>query len=329
VSGPGDDGVELSGHFWTVAPRLAAWLRRPPAPPAVRLRLPFVDAQRGAGHLTAWFDDPPAATAAVVILHGLAGSGESPYARGMAAAARARGLASLRLDLRGAGGEGADFYHAGLTADLRTALAAPALARYDALAVVGFSLGGHLALRWAGEEGEGADPRVVAIATVCAPLDLELGARALDAGRNRIYRKYILDGLKAMAERIERRHPGTIPAPRARRAAAGSIREWDGLVVAPRFGFASAEDYYARASAAPLLARVRVPTWLVAGRHDPMVPRATLEPALERISPAIEATWCERGGHVGMPPGLDLGRPGGRGLANQLAGWIGERLKAR
>ena len=101
-----------------------------------------------------------------------------------------------------------------------------------------------------------------------------------------------------------------------------SIREWDALAVAPRFGFASAEEYYQRASVAPRLHEISTPTWIVVGGRDPMVPPWTVRPALERVSPTTEVTWTARGGHVGFPADLDLGRRGERGLAPQVVSWL-------
>jgi predicted alpha/beta-fold hydrolase len=314
----------LAGHFWTVAPRLASFVVAPAAPPDRRLRIPLVDPVRGELALTARIAEPPGARTVVLVLHGLAGSAESPYARRLAQRLHATGFASLRLDFRGAGGEGPDFYHAGLTDDLRTVLAAPELARFERVAIVGFSLGGHLALRWAGEEGARADPRVFGLVAVSSPLDLELGAQALDAPGNTLYRTYLLRGLRRHAERIERERPGTIGGTRAERVRARTIRAWDALVVAPRWGFASAEDYYARASAAPLLPEVRLPTWVVHAEHDPMVPLWTVREAHRRLPPGVEITLTARGGHVGMPDDLDLGR-GDRGLEVGIVDWLRAR----
>jgi predicted alpha/beta-fold hydrolase len=125
---------------------------------------------------------------------------------------------------------------------------------------------------------------------------------------------------------VERLRP--VPADRARRARVRGIREWDDLIVAPRWGFVSAEDYYARASVAPILDRIAVPAWIIESRNDPMVPVWTLENALERVSPTTEVTWTPRGGHVGMPRDLDLGRPGPKGLHAQLLAWLGAQLAA-
>jgi hypothetical protein len=316
--------VALSGHLWTVAPALASFARRPPVPSARPFRLPLEDPVAGALALTGALHEPAGARTLVVVLHGLGGSCESSYARRFARAAYAAGRACLRLNLRGADLESADFYHAGLTADLDAVLASELAARFAGVALVGFSLGGHTLLRLLGERAGAA--RVAAAVAVCAPLDLERGATALDGPGNALYRRYLLDGLKAMAAAVERLRPGAIAAPAERWRRARGIREWDGLVVAPRWGFASAEDYYARASAGPLLGRIATPTWIVLSGNDPMVPAATVREALAGVSPATEVTWTRRGGHVGFPPGLDLGRSGARGLEGQVLAWLAERL---
>jgi predicted alpha/beta-fold hydrolase len=120
---------------------------------------------------------------------------------------------------------------------------------------------------------------------------------------------------------VAARRPVPVPVERVLRARA--IREWDGLVVAPRFGFTSAEDYYARASVAPRLDRLRPPALLIWSRGDPMVPWATVEPALAALPGGAQVVVSRRGGHVGFPAGVDFGLGGPRGLAAQVAAWIG------
>jgi predicted alpha/beta-fold hydrolase len=252
-----------------------------------------------------------------VLLHGLGGSAESAYLAPVERALVERGWTTLRLNLRGADRDGSDLHHAGLIDDLPRVTAGPGLAGLSSIAIVGFSLGGHVALRFA---AAGAAPRVAAVAAVCPPLDLELGARALDARGASLYRRNVLNGLNAVYAAVAERRTLPVPVERVRRAR--TIREWDGLTVVPRFGFASAEEYYARASVAPILPAIRVPTWIVVGEGDPMVPPATVRGALAAVSASTEVTWSRRGGHVGFPADLDLGRPGPRGLAGQLASWL-------
>jgi predicted alpha/beta-fold hydrolase len=317
--------VRLSGHLWTVVPALRTRLAPPRVPDEERFEVGFEDPVGGALKLTGRLHaarGQAGARTLVVVVHGLAGSCDSSYVRRFVRAAAAAGFATLRLNLRGADGGTPDFYHAGLDADLATVLAAPRLAGFERIFLVGFSLGGHLVLRRAAGD---PDPRVSGVAAVCAPLDLDRGATALDAPGNALYRVYLLDGLRRLADGIERRRPGFLAADRRRRGSVRTIRGWDDLVVAPRWGFDSAEDYYARASVAPRLGAVAVPTWLILAKNDPMVPRGVLEPVLGGVSATTEITWTARGGHVGFPGDLDLGRRGPRGLESQIVAWLLER----
>jgi len=313
----------LSGQLWTVGPAALALVRLPEVPPFEPFRLEVEDPTVGRLTLTGALHSPPATRTLLIALHGLGGSAESSYMRYFARSAVAAGHACLRLNHRGAERQASDYYHAGLTVDLESVLAARELAGFEQVGVVGFSLGGHVALRYAAERPGSTDQRLAAIAAVCAPLDLDRGATALDAPGSWLYRQYLLPGLRSHLDAVEKLRP--VPCDRARRARVGGIREWDGLVVAPRWGFASAEEYYERASVAPILDRIRLPTWIIESENDPMVPVWTLESALSRVSPTTEVTWTPRGGHVGMPRDLDLGRPGPRGLHAQLLAWMREK----
>lgn len=319
-------GTSLSGKFWTVAPAALSYLRPPGTPPHEPFRLTVEEPMVGRLVLSGALHAPASARTLLVALHGLGGSAESSYVRQFSTAAVAAGHACLRLNHRGAGGESSDYYHAGLTADLETVLAAEELRCFERVGVVGFSLGGHVALRYAAERPGTTDPRLVGVAAVCPPLDLEHGATALDAPSAWLYRRYLLPGLRSQLDAVERVRP--VPCGRERRAKVRGIREWDRLVVAPRWGFASAEDYYARASVAPILDRVRLPAWIIEAENDPMVPAWTLRGALERVSPTTEVTWTARGGHVGMPGDVDLGRRGPKGLHAQLLSWIDSAMSA-
>jgi len=257
---------------------------------------------------------------AALLIHGLGGSADSGYLPPFQEALARRGWSSLRLHLRGADRRGDGLHHAGFTDDLPRVLAAPPLDRFRRVALVGFSLGGHVALRFASETG---DRRLAGVVAICSPLDLEAGASAIDRPAAWLYRRYLISSIHEVYAALAKRTVVPTPVERARRAR--TIREWDGLVVAPWFGFTSAEDYYARASVAPRLGTITAPAWIVASEADPMVPPATLKPALAGVSSTTEVTWTRRGGHVGFPRDLDLGRGGPLGLADQVATWLDGR----
>src|SRR5690349_10408712 len=143
--------MALQGHLWTIRPWLLHVLRPRAAPASVPWSAVVDDPRVGPVRLSGLHVARTGARAIVVIVHGLGGDVSGHYMIGAAAAADRAGLASLRLNLRGADGSGDDFYNAGLTEDLRAAIASPALAGYPSIYVLGYSLGGHLTLRYATE----------------------------------------------------------------------------------------------------------------------------------------------------------------------------------
>jgi predicted alpha/beta-fold hydrolase len=302
--------------LWTVLPRARYTLAPWPAPAGEAWSVVVEEPGRGPVVLRGLLRRAPESRAVVVLLHGLGGNADSPYVRSSTAALTAEGVATLRLNLRGADPEGSDFYHAGLTADLAAAVASPELAAYERVYVLGFSLGGHLALRYAAER---PDPRLRAVAAVSAPLELQPAQRAIDRFAAWPYRAYVLGRLKRTYAEIARR--GSVPTPPERVARVRTLRDFDRLTVVPRFGFTSPEDYYARASAGPLLPGLTVPARLVASPGDPMVPSDAIAGAAAR-APGLQVSWVAEGGHVGFPGDLDLGEPGGRGLERQLTSWL-------
>ncbi len=253
----------------------------------------------------------------VILVHGLGGHADSAYMVDAALAVEAAGHSCLRLCLRGAAGSGEDFYHAGLTDDLLAALDHPDFAHYDNLVVVGFSLGGHVALRTA---VEGANDRLRAVAAICPPLDLAAGQAWLDAPPRKIYREYILRELRAMYREVAER--GRAPTPMARVALVRTLREWDALTVVPRFGFDDVDDYYQSMSVGPQLADSSVPTLLVVSRHDPMIPSESIEPLVSSELANLQMCWADTGGHVFFPPAVDLGLGRPQAVVPQALEWL-------
>lgn len=263
----------------------------------------------------------PDADTLVVVVHGLGGHADSAYMVDAAIAIEDAGHACLRLCLRGSQGSGQDIYHAGLIADVRAALAHPDFADYERVWLVGYSLGGHVALR-AGVEGIG-DARLGAVAAVCPPLDLGAVQAWLDAPARKIYREYILRELRSMYRAVAQR--GRAPTPIERVEQVRTLREWDALTVVPRFGFSGPDDYYRQMSVGPHLDRLQVPALLVASRHDPMIPAASIARAAEPAAELLELCWIDQGGHVFFPTLLDAGLSSEPGLMGQTLGWLAAR----
>ncbi len=295
-----------AGHYWTIAADLGARLRPRPAPADGAWSLEVREARYGHVRLGGRLRRADGDTL-VVVVHGLGGDRNSPYMHRAAHAIAARGWSCLRVDMRGADGRGEDYYHAALTSDLHASIAA--CRDFDRVFVLGYSLGGHVALRFS---TEALDPRVAAIAAVCSPLDLGATAAAIDRRRAWPYRHHILRGLVRMYREVARRRDVVAPLDVVKRVT--TIRGWDETVVAPRHGFASADDYYARASVGPRLGELRVRAGWFGTRHDPMVTAATVLPSLQLPHPRLDVRWFERGGHVGFPD--DVG--GGRSLEAEV-----------
>jgi len=309
--------MRVGGHYWTLRGHLGRHLAARSAPPSTPCSLVVDDPRYGPIHLTSRLSHPTAAETLLIVIHGVGGCAESSYAMTMACAAQSRGLAVLRVNLRGADRRGEDIYHGGLTADLDAFVAMPAVERFRDIVVVGYSLGGHLALRWA---TEALDPRVRAVAAVCPPLDLLSCAEAIDRPSGRLYRGHILRQLKEIYGQVAVRRELPAPVEEVRRVR--SMIHFDDLTVAPRHGFINARDYYAKMSVGKRLAQLRVPALIVEAVADPMVPAAGIRPFLDPAPPAVTVHWARRGGHIGFPRGLDLGVTAAPGLDSQVLAWL-------
>lgn len=309
--------MPLSGHLWTVAHKLR---NAGIAPESAPWSLEVADPLRDRVRLTGLLRREPEARALVVVIHGIGGCAEAPYTLPAAAAASAAGMACLRLNLRGCDRRGEDFYHAGLISDLDRVLASPEAVAYDEIYLLGYSIGGHLALAYAAAQ---PDPRLTAVAAVCSPLELAPCAANIDRPALWPYRRYVLTNLKQIYGAVAAQREVTLPFEEARKIT--SLVAWDDVVIAPRWGFEGAADYYAQVSVGGRLDRLAVPALLVAAEHDPMVPAALLRTTLARPAPALEVRWIERGGHVGFPADLDLGLAAPPGLESQIVGWLENR----
>ncbi len=240
----------------------------------------------------------------LVLFHGLEGSTESQYAQAFAAVARERGWDYSVPHFRGCSGElnhAPRAYHSGdheeigwILQRLRARSTAPLLA-------VGISLGGNALMRWAQEAGDSAAGTAASVASVCSPIDLAAAGRAIDRGFNwLVYSRMFLATMKPKALAKWQQHPGLFD--RDRLAAARTLFEFDNVFTAPLHGFKDTPDYWARASAKPHLARIRIPALVLNARNDPFVPAASL-PRPEDVGRFVTLWHPAEGGHVGFPAG--------------------------
>ena len=219
----------------------------------------------------------------------------------MADAALEAGFVVHRFNLRGCGGTeflAPTFCHGGLTADLLSYLLRLDRDRRTPVYLIGFSLGGNIALKLAGELGEDGDRLLAGVCAASAPVDLEASARRLAAPANRLYQWRLLRGLRRRLELVHRAVPDLWPIDGLGQVR--SLLEFDARFTAPRHGFESAEQYYRTQSAAAFLPEIRVPALIVHAKDDPIVPFRQFEHTALAGNPAITLVAPDSGGHLGF-----------------------------
>ena len=250
----------------------------------------------------------------IVMLHGLEGSAEAGYIRSLAAAALRAGYAAHTFHMRTCGGTEhlcKTLYHAGLTSDLASVLDEFRRASRRPVFLVGFSLGGNVVLKLAGELGETAGERFRAVVAVSTPLDLAACARCLSERQNRLYEQRFIRRMRARLCATGRYHPEDFRGLR-------TIFEIDDRITAPSFGFGSAENYYRTQSAIGFVSRIRVASLLIQSRDDTLAPFDAFQSEAVRSNPRIEVLATEHGGHLGF-----LGRrPHRFWLDDAIVSWI-------
>jgi len=209
----------------------------------------------------------------IIVVHGLEGSSESQYMLGITEKALAAGMNVIRYNQRNCGGTDAlapVLYHSGLSHDVAV-VAQEIIARdgVTKLALAGFSMGGNITLKLAGEWGLQAPPQLRAIAVCCPAIDLATSADALHQPSNRIYETYFLWGLRRRMREKARLFPGHFDTSRLR--GIRSLREFDDKITAYYCGFTGVDDYYNRASAVHTIDRIAVPTLVLHADNDPFV----------------------------------------------------------
>jgi uncharacterized protein len=238
----------------------------------------------------------------LVLLHGLEGSADAHYMRGIADKAFAVGFNVVRLNQRNCGGTdhlSVGVYNSGLTADPASVIRELVERdRLPSISVAGYSLGGNVALKLAGEYGSTPPPQVCAFAAVSPTLDLTACIDALERRSNRLYQQNFLVALKQRIRRKRRLFPdhySTAPLRRIR-----SVRQFDDAYTAPMSGYRDAADYYFRASSLRVAAAIRVPTLIVTAADDPFVPVEPFRDPAVTGNPAIRFVVTPHGGHCGF-----------------------------
>jgi predicted alpha/beta-fold hydrolase len=256
----------------------------------------------------------------LILVHGLEGSSSAGYARSLAQAALEAGYAVHRYNMRSCGGtehlSGTTLYHSGQTSDLLAVIRQ--LQGKAPIFLAGFSLGGNVVLKLAGELGESARELIAGVAAVSTPIDLAACVRQLDRPANFIYSNRFLSRLKQRVRLKQRLTPGLFPIEKL--DGVKSVYQFDDQFTALNFGFGSADNYYATQSSKQFLDRIRIPALLVQAKDDPLIPFEVYDHPAFSQNPSLRLLAVEHGGHLGF---VAKGRP--RFWLDQvLVQWIGE-----
>ena len=236
----------------------------------------------------------------LVLWHGMEGSSASGYMLITADRAFRAGFNVIRVNFRNCGNTehlSPRLYHGGLTDDLRVVI--DELIAGDGIshiAIAGFSLGGNVVLKLAGEYGEEPPRELKAVCAISPSIDMRAGSELLMKPRNWIYQQDFLRRLRNRIRTKKKLFPNLYDANGL--SGIRTIKQFDGRYVAPAFGFASADDYYAKASSFPYIGRIRVPTLIIHAEDDPFVPFAPLRDPSIAANPYVLLIATERGGHV-------------------------------
>jgi predicted alpha/beta-fold hydrolase len=233
--------------------------------------------------------------AEVVLLHGLEGGGEAGYMRSMAWHALQSGFIAHRFHMRTCGGTERlckTLYHAGLTSDLRAFLQQiQSEGRELPVILIGFSLGGNVALKLAGELGE--TDLIQGVCAISSPIDLGACARRIGERDNALYQRRFVS-------RMKQRLIGTGRYSESDFAAASTLYDIDNLITAPSFGFRDADHYYSTQSAIQFVDKIRVPGLLIQAKDDTFIPFEIFRHPALTGNPNLQLLATDHGGHLGF-----------------------------
>jgi predicted alpha/beta-fold hydrolase len=259
----------------------------------------------------------------VMLVHGLCGSHKSGYLVRMARKLYERGIKAVRFNMRGCGsgkGEAKEIYHSGRSDDVLDALKYVKNKHKETpITLIGFSLGGNIVLKLAGELNVNASKYLDQVIAVCPPIHLQKSVMRLDHCMNRFYKRYFL---KNLATDLKIRHAlfPHLELPDFPKDL--SFYDFDEIYVAPQSGFKSAVDYYTKCSSSQFIPHITVPCRILFAKDDPIVYTADVKDVYTPSNVLLYST--DRGGHMGF-----LGRPfmkrGLHWMDHLLIEWIEDR----
>jgi len=261
----------------------------------------------------------------VVFVHGLCGSENSAYLIRMTNRVVQQGFRAVRMNMRGCGsgkGHAKQFYHCGSSMDVFHALFhLREKTPLSPVILIGFSLGGHLVLKMAGDLKEQAMQFVDGLIAVSPPVNLLSSVQLLSHPDNRLFENYfsklLIDNICYLQKKFPEIEPFTFPEQMP-------LMEFDEQYVAPRLGYKGAFDYYEKCSSLPLLSDLHVKTKILLALDDPIISPADVHEV--KLPDHVEVYQTRGGGHLGF-----LGKPrqgyGFRWMDGILMEWIGKFWK--
>lgn len=242
-----------------------------------------------------------------IISHGLEGSFDSAYVRGMSRALIASGWDVLSWNMRGCGdmpNRLVTWYHSGKTDDLKTIIEATCAMNYDEIALIGFSVGGNITLKYLGEEAHNVPATISSAVVISVPMDLAGSADALAKHRNTIYMQYLLRPLRRRMREKALRFPSHFDISGLSRIS--TFHEFDRRFTAPFHGFASVEEYWHSSSSLRYLNTISVPTLAISALDDPFLSPSCFPHEIAREHAYLHLETPKHGGHVGFWDSLKL-----------------------
>jgi predicted alpha/beta-fold hydrolase len=236
----------------------------------------------------------------VILWHGIEGSASAVYMLSFANKTFTAGFNVIRVNIRNCGGTEhltPTLYHGGMSQDLRAVV--EELIQQDGLEqifLLGFSLGGNMVLKLAGEYGDSVPPQLRALCAISPSVDLAASAHLINTRRNWLYHQSFIVKLKRKVRLKHRLFPDLYDVTNARKIR--TLFEFDEAYTARANGFADAKDYYHRASSTRVAQEIRVPTLILHAKDDPFIPFGPLNAESFQSNPNVLVIATERGGHV-------------------------------
>ena len=241
------------------------------------------------------------AVADILMVHGLEGSSNAGYIRSMSQVALEHGYAVHRTNMRSCGGTESlckTMYHAGLTCDTLSLIRQIRAENSRPVYLIGYSLGGNVSLKLAGELGQQAEGLLDGVIAISTPIDLAASVRKMSRRENWVYEARFVKRLKERIRRRAESMPGVYDIEAL--AKCRTVYEFDDKITAPFFGFGTADNYYRTQSSNQFLDRIRIPALLIQAKDDPLIPFEIFDHPAIRANRHIKLVAVDHGGHLGF-----------------------------